>query len=107
MNNSLPKKDTKTLEFGVIVSSIFKEIVENTQEGWGLKIALQETMRLLARVAKRAIELDDEQLNKLMLLLGLYSIVNPESPDWNLVSVQQYMDYGKGEIPIVEGVKTT
>ena len=97
---SVPKKETKTLEFGVITSAILKEAVENTQEGWGLKVAIQELMRLLAKVAKRAIELNDEQLNKLMLQLGLYSVANPESPDWNPNLVEQYMTYG-------EGTKTT
>ena len=86
---------TETLEWKVQTAALLKEAVECTKDGGALKIPFQIMMNLLAQVAKRAIELDDEELNKLMLRLGLYSITNPVDPEWNPDLVEKYLKYGK------------
>ena len=80
----------------VQTAALLKEAVENTPDGWALKIPFEIMMSILAQVAKRAIELDDEELNKLMLRLCLYSIANPEDPEWNPKLVEEYLKHGKG-----------
>jgi len=88
---------TKTLEWKVCTAKICRMAVEETTDGWGLKIPFQIMLNLLAQVAKRAIELDDEKLNKLMLRLSLYSIANPEDPEYNPKFVEAYLKHGKME----------
>ena len=93
MKKAQPK--TQTLEWKVCTASICRQAVEETQGGWVLKVPFQIMLNLLAQVAKRAIELDDEELNKLMLRLSLYSISNPENQDYNPDLVEAYLKYGK------------
>jgi len=97
MTSETTKKQTQILLWKVQTAALLKEAVENTPDGWALKIPFEIMMNILAQVAKRAIELDDEELNKLMLRLGLYSISNPEDPEWNPTLVEEYLKHGKGE----------
>ena len=46
---------------------------------------------ILRELAKRAIELDDKELNKLMLRLSLYEIANPESSEFDQDKVTKYL----------------
>ena len=87
--------ETKTLEWKVCTARICRQAVEETGNGWILKIPFEIMLNLLAQVAKRAIELDDEELNKLMLRLSLYEISNPESPEYNPEFINSYLEYGK------------
>jgi len=87
--------ETKTLEWKVCTAKICKQAVEETRDGWLLKIPFEIMLNLLAQVAKRAIELDDEELNKLMLRLTLYEIANPSSPEFNQELVEAYLKHGK------------
>lgn len=86
---------TEILEWKVCTARICREAVEETRDGWALKIPFQIMLNLLAQVAKRAIELDDEELNKLMLRLSLYSVANPEDPQYNPELVEAYLKHGK------------
>lgn len=47
---------------------------------------------LLADVAKRASELNDKELNKLMLQLSLYDISNPKSKSFDQDAVEKYIN---------------
>jgi len=85
----------QTLGWKVCTQRICRQAVEETTDGWALKIPFQIMLNLLAQVAKRAIELDDEELNKLMLRLSLYSIANPENPEYNPELVEAYLEHGK------------
>ena len=87
---------TEILLWKVQTAALFKEAIENTEQGWALKIPFQIMMNLLAQVAKRAIELNDVELNKLMLRLGLYEITNPSSPKFNPELVEEYLKHGDG-----------
>lgn len=83
------------LEWKVVTSEILRMAVEETGEGWGLTTPIQIMMNLLAQVAQRAIELDDEELNKLMLRLSLYEVANPKSHKFDADLVEKYLKYGK------------
>lgn len=83
------------LEWKVCTSEVLRMAVEETGSGWGLKFPIQIMMKLLAQVARRAIELDDEELNKLMLRLSLYEVANPKSPKFDADLVEKYLKYGK------------
>jgi len=89
------KTKTETLEWKVCTARICRQAVEETHDGWALKIPFQIMLNLLAQVAQRAIELDDEKLNKLMLRLSLYSISNPENPEYDSEFVEAYLKHGK------------
>jgi len=56
-----------------------------------LKQPLQILHQLLLETGKRALELDDPKMNCWMLRLGLYSIGDPESPDFNPEVVAEYL----------------
>lgn len=55
-----------------------------------LKIPLNIFSRLLMKVATRASQLDDIELNKLMMRLSLYAIADPEEKDYNPEFVEEY-----------------
>ena len=78
------------LEWKVATYSLFKEIISNSQTA-ALKIPLNILLVLLKQVGQRAIELDDPQMNALMLRLGLYSISNPDDPEFNPELVEKYL----------------
>jgi len=45
---------------------------------------------VLYRVAKRASELNDDELNALMIRLTLYSVADPKMPDYDPEVVEKY-----------------
>lgn len=50
------------------------------------------TMDLLMRqVAARALVLDDKELHKLMLQLGLYAVADPNCPEYDALAVQRIL----------------
>lgn len=57
-----------------------------------LYIPLKIFLSLLALVAQRAAVLNDKELNKLMLRLGLYNISNPKSPEFDQKAVEEYLN---------------
>ena len=70
------------LNWKVHLPRLFDEIMLNPDCSV-LKEPLSITKSILAQVAQRAIELDDEKLNILMLRLTLYSCADPLEPDYN------------------------
>ena len=83
----------KKLEWKVNTPGLIEEIL--TCPGTGVLIQPFNILRnLLAKVAGRAIKINDYELNKLMIQLALYSVGDPYSPDYNPEVVEKYM-YGK------------
>lgn len=62
--------------------NLLSEVLENPGTEM-LEKPLNIFGKLLYKVAARAIELDDPELNKLMLQLTLYSVADPGSPDYD------------------------
>ena len=70
------------LEFRVDTCALLNELADCalTRDGAIFKIPLNIFKNLLAQVAKRAIELNDDELHCLMLKLGLYEVDAGEIP---------------------------
>lgn len=71
------------LRWKVAIKQLFAEVLNNLHDSSALKIPFQICYDSLLDVAACAIELDDFQLNQKMLRLGLYSISDPASPEYN------------------------
>lgn len=80
------------LEWKVHTTELFKEILSNHPSCSQLIIPFKILSNLLAQVAQRATELNDPQLNKLMLRLTLYSIADPNDPDYNSEAVTKILN---------------
>lgn len=80
------------LDWKVNTPELLKEIIENNDELGILRSPIMIFKSLLAEVANRAIEINDLELNKLMLRLSLYEVSNPESKDFDLQFVNNYLD---------------
>jgi len=79
------------LEFRCHVPLLLGEILNN-KECAMLKIPLNVLARLLMQVAKRAAQLDDTVLNKLMCQLTLYEISDPESKEYDKEKVKEILN---------------
>lgn len=73
--------------FSVHLPNLLREAVEANPGGAILARPAQLAQGLLAQVARRAIELDDPELNALMLELALYEVNPRERP--GLVAAQR------------------
>jgi hypothetical protein len=80
----------KTLQWRVHTPQLLQEVLSNDQTA-ALTRPMQILGRLLADVANRAIALDDPELNKLMIRLTLYSIGDPDHPDYDEAKVQELL----------------
>lgn len=78
------------LQWRVHTYRLLKEIVENSQQPV-LRQPLNIFARLLAKVGERAIELNDPKLNALMCRLTIYTVADPESPDYDPEIVERVM----------------
>lgn len=69
-------KNVISIGFRVDTPALLREIVDcGLPKNMGvMKIPINQFQRLLAKVAERAIELDDAELNILMLALNLYDV---------------------------------
>jgi hypothetical protein len=81
----------ENLGWKVHTPGLFKLIIEDPH-GWAFQIPLNIMLDLLRKVAQRATELNDPELNKLMIRLSLYSISNPEDPEYNPELVNQLLE---------------
>lgn len=80
------------LGWRVHVHDLFKEIADNSQQGIQITAPLQITLELLKRIAQRAIEINDPEMNKLMIRLSLYSISDPHDPEYNPKLVSKLLE---------------
>jgi hypothetical protein len=74
----------------VYTAGLLGEIMNNSGAAI-LRIPLVIFGRLLAQVAERAAELNDPKLNALMMQLGLYSVADPMSPEYDPRFVDDYL----------------
>lgn len=80
---------TKLLAWKVHTPNLLKEILQNSGTEI-LSMPLHIMGNLLAKVATRASELNDHELNKLMLQLTLYEKADPESPEYDREVMQSF-----------------
>lgn len=81
----MPKQNERllqTVSWKVNTHGLLQEVLQNNETGI-LTIPLRIFAELLDAVARRAIVLNDHELNKLMCRLTLYSIADPTSPDYD------------------------
>lgn len=86
MLKTMNKTQKEKLEFSVHLPNIINEMVQNgrvNKDFAALLIPIMTIYDLIKRVAQRAIELDDPELNKLMCKLTLYSCCDPQSEDYD------------------------
>ena len=75
-----------SMRWKIHLPNLLKEIMQGSRQGiYGIPILLLR--RILAEMAERAIVLNDPQLNDFMCRLALYSVADPESPDYDLKKV--------------------
>lgn len=91
-------------EWKVHTRGTFEEILEN-HETQILKQPLHIMYNILQQIAKRGLELDDPEINKLMVRLALYSFADPYSKDYNSEIVDMVMK-GKSLKQIAKQWKT-
>lgn len=85
MNNS------KSFKFKVHSANLIQEILNNK----GTEVLHKPLLifrNILGQVAERAAELNDVELNKLMMQLALYEIADPESKEYDVEFVSNYLD---------------
>ena len=86
---SAPQK----LGWKVCTAGLMKEILTNVDKR--SQSALRDPIliftNLLIQVGQRAAELNDPEMNKLMLRLCIYSVADPNDPDYNPVLVSKIL----------------
>jgi len=70
------------LKWRVHTHGLLKEILLDHRNRM-LEIPLNIMLGLLRQVAQRATELDDTKMNELMIRLSLYSVANPDDPEYD------------------------
>jgi hypothetical protein len=85
----MKKEKKQKLHWKVHTPNLLKEIAGNNETGI-LRIPLNIFQDLLRQVADRAVEINDEKLNCLMIRLTLYDNADPASPDYS--ECMRYLD---------------
>ena len=83
----------KELKWKCHTPNLLGEILTNTQCAI-LKIPLNILARLLMKVATRASQINDPELNALMCRMTLYEIADPESPNYNKKELNRALKEG-------------
>lgn len=100
----MSKKQSKALEeignhWRVNTPTLLDEIL-NYNPGMGIfETPFRIFSSILGEVAQRAIELNDEKLNALMLRLSLYDVCNPQSKDFDQKFVREYIEKAYNKKP--------
>ncbi len=85
------QKEVK-MQWRVHTPNLLKEIAQNIgKNGTAVATPLQILAQLLSQVGERAAELNDEKLNALMVRLTIYSVADPESPDFDQDVVDKFL----------------
>ena len=79
---------TQQLSWKVHVPRLCEELLLNPGTGI-LHVPLKILLRILGEVAERAIELNDDKMNALMIRLTLYSCADPLCDDYNPDTVRE------------------
>lgn len=80
----------ENMTWRVHTPNLLKEVASNPNL-LAAHIPLQILAHLLAQVGERAAQLNDRQLNALMMRLTIYSVADPESPDFDQNVVDEYL----------------
>lgn len=84
----MDNQESERLDWKCHLPQLFEEILSNKTAAI-LQIPLRITLNILGKVAARAIELNDPQLNILMLRLTLYSAADPSSEDYDPKAIEK------------------
>jgi hypothetical protein len=84
-------RNVKTAQWKVYTPGLVREILSNDGTEI-LRMPLQIFMGILYKVAERASELNDPELNRLMLRLALYAIADPKSKSYDPKEVSRLLD---------------
>ena len=84
-------QNKNNLKWSVNAPQLLQEISLN-KDLWVLNKPLNIFQSILGELAKRAIEIDDKELNKIMIRLSLYDISNPQSKDFNQQQINEYLN---------------
>lgn len=66
-------------------------VLATRPENRGEAVALAQMDLIMRQVAQRALELDDPPLHRLMVQLGLYSVADPDSPEYDESVVKEIL----------------
>lgn len=78
------------MEWKVNTPGLLREVLMNNGAEI-LRVPISIFGDILSKVGERAAELNDPQLNALMCRLAIYSVADPESPDYNAAVVRQVL----------------
>ncbi len=82
------------LNWKVNTVGLLKEILSNNETGI-LRKPLQIFANLLSEVARRAVEINDKELNALMARLALYEVTDPHSKEFDQEKTDKLINYEK------------
>jgi hypothetical protein len=82
------------LEWRVNTPGLLSEISLNPQCAI-MRIPLRIFANLLSEVGERAAELNDPRLNALMCRLAIYSVADPNSPDYDREQTEEILKAGE------------
>jgi hypothetical protein len=85
---------TQKLGWKVSTSGLMKEILTNVDKKGqsALRDPILIWVNLIGQVGQRAAQLNDPELNKLMVRLGIYSISDPNDPEYNPELVSKILE---------------
>lgn len=83
------------LEWRVHTSRLLEEIAKHSGQSV-LVQPLRILGSLLAKVGERASQLHDRELDALMMRLTIYTVADPESPDYDPTLVSEYLKPNSG-----------
>jgi len=94
-NLYLFSKDETKLKWKCDIMGLLKELLENNPTAWACTKPIRILQSILAELSKRAIELNDLELNKIMMRLSLYSVSSPGDKEFNQEIVNEYLERKK------------
>lgn len=93
IKSSVPP-DLMDMQWKVHTANLLTEIVNCSRQPI-LEKPISIFGKLLAAVGQRAAELNDPKLNALMCRLTIYTIADPESPDYDAARLKEIMEAGR------------
>lgn len=78
------------MNWRVNTPGLLREVLKNNGTEI-LRAPIQIFGDILAKVGERSAELNDPKLNALMCRLAIYSVADPESPDYDAAMVRQVL----------------
>lgn len=92
-----PVLDASHSQWRVHTSRLLALVVENP-ECTVLRIPLSIFGKILAAVGERAAQLNDPEMNSLMARLTIYTVADPDSPDYDPVVAKELLNRSSAPI---------